>query len=217
MQWKSAEEESLAPSAQYRWKAFYKWQQNLRIQGGRDLIFSESTKPALDIAELKMSVLQQQYSSGKISWQSIWIRMFHVLWSFDIDLETFWWSFRWWWIASMHFSWLVKPSNTICRERKLTIWNLSIFRTLRSSKFSLDFQSSDFRQRCSREDPGTLPDGCVKQIPFSSVNTLWLKLLRELVTISRFVSSSPSAWWNSWYWKRAAAQNDYRYFFPENG
>lgn len=46
---------------------FCKWQLNLRIQGGTDLIFSESNKPALDIAELKMSVLQQQYSSGKIS------------------------------------------------------------------------------------------------------------------------------------------------------
>lgn len=98
-----------------------------------------------------MSVLQQQYSSGKMLWQSIWIRIFHVVWSFDIDLETFWWSFRWWWIASMHFSWLIKPSYTICRERKITIWNLSIFRTLRSSKFSLGFQSSNFRQRCSRE------------------------------------------------------------------
>jgi hypothetical protein len=165
-----------------------------------------------------MSVLQQQYSSGKISWQSIWIRMFHVLWSFDIDLETFWWSFRWWWIASMHFSWLVKPSNTICRERKLTIWNLSIFRTLRSSKFSLDLQSSNFRQRCSREKIlGLLPDGWVKKYHCSSVNALWVKQERALLTYIQIFIKQPVGLVKFLILKRAGAQNDYRYFFPENG
>ena len=56
-------------------KAFYKWQQKLRVQVGTDLILSEVNKPALDIAEPKCPVPAKPQSSVQIEKDGITINL----------------------------------------------------------------------------------------------------------------------------------------------